>query len=43
MKSGGNMYPVWSLSGEQGDKWYQAQVGVNNQTASYQVSMHVDQ
>jgi hypothetical protein len=31
--------PVWSRSGNQGDKWYQAQVAVNNQTVSYQVSM----
>ena len=31
--------PVWSLSGEQGDKWHHAQVAVNNQTTSYQVSM----
>ena len=39
MKSGGKMDSVWSLSGDQGDKWYQAQVAVNNQMASYQVSM----
>ncbi|CAB3980379.1 MAM domain-containing glycosylphosphatidylinositol anchor 2-like [Paramuricea clavata] len=30
------MDSVWSRSGDQGDKWYQAQVAVNNQTASYQ-------
>ena len=40
MKSGGKMgLPVWSRSGEQSDKWHQAQVPVNNQMASYQVSM----
>ena len=39
MKSGGKMDSVWSLSGEQGDKWHQAQVAVNNQKAPYQVSM----
>ncbi|CAB4028882.1 RNA-directed DNA polymerase from mobile element jockey, partial [Paramuricea clavata] len=36
VKSGGKMDSLWSLSGDQGDKWYQAQVAVNNQTASYQ-------
>ena len=39
MKSGGKMDSVWSLSGDQGNKWHQAQVPVNNQMASYQVSM----
>ena len=39
MKSGGKMDSVWSLSGDQGDEWYQAQVAANNQTTSYQVSM----
>ncbi|CAB3992973.1 MAM and LDL-receptor class A domain-containing 2-like [Paramuricea clavata] len=36
VKSGGKMYSVWSLSGEQGVEWHQAQVAVNNQTTSYQ-------
>jgi hypothetical protein len=39
VKSGGKMNSVWSISGEQGDKWYPVQVPVNSQTASYQVSM----
>ncbi|CAB4006551.1 MAM domain-containing glycosylphosphatidylinositol anchor 2-like [Paramuricea clavata] len=30
------MDSVWSLSGNQGDKWNPAQVAVNDQTASYQ-------
>jgi hypothetical protein len=38
VKSGGKMDSVWSLSGNKGVEWHQAQVAVNNQTASYQVS-----
>ncbi|CAB4005586.1 Tyrosine- kinase Tec [Paramuricea clavata] len=36
VKSGGKMDFMWSLSGNQGDKWNPAQVTVNDQTASYQ-------
>jgi hypothetical protein len=40
VKSGGKMgLPVWSRHGNNGDKWYDAQVAVDNQTSSYQVSM----
>ncbi|CAB3983176.1 MAM domain-containing glycosylphosphatidylinositol anchor 2 isoform X1 [Paramuricea clavata] len=28
--------PVWSRSGNYGDRWHQAEVAVNNQAASYQ-------
>jgi hypothetical protein len=31
---------VWSLSGNQGDIWHQAQVAVNDRPSSYQVSMY---
>ena len=32
--------PVWSRYGDNGNKWYHAQVVVDNQTSSYQVSMY---
>ncbi|CAB3990325.1 MAM and LDL-receptor class A domain-containing 2-like [Paramuricea clavata] len=36
VKSGGKMgLPVWRRSGDQGDKWLQAHVPANKQTASY--------
>ena len=40
MRSGGKMDLVWSLSGNQGDIWHQAQVAVNDRPSSYQVSMY---
>ncbi len=40
MKSGGNLgLPVWSHYGTHGNKWFQAQVAVNNQRTAYQVSI----